>query len=178
LPKGLIAIDVHTKKIIWQQPQMNFGGLLQKGILTIEHTPEAPLYRLVNLDTGIIEKTFDIQPALYEAEPVSPIFYPRHYTEENKYFETIVSFLNNLLGIQPQKAFDYAEYKQLIIISYYLYTNNTLSNFLLVLDQQSRILLHEPIATQLSGIGLDTFLIVHHHLVFVKEKKELITYEL
>lgn len=178
VPKGLIAVNVHTRNIIWQQPQMTFGGLLPTGILTIEHTPEAPIYRLVNLETGTIEEVLGTQPILHESDPASPIIYPRHYTQENKYFETIVSFLNNLLGIDAQKAFDYAEYQKWIIISYYLYHNNTLSNFLLVLDQQAQILLHEPIASQLTGIGLDTFFIIHHHLVFVREKKELIIYEL
>ncbi|QHT68280.1 DUF4905 domain-containing protein [Rhodocytophaga rosea] len=181
VPKGILALDVRSANIIWQHPQLNYAGfsILQSAVIATESTNDGQIYRLINLKTG---KTSDL--ARYSPldetgiSADSKIIFPRHYTSENKYFPAIVSFLNQKLGIKAEKAVDYAEYQHLLIISYYLYDHNTLSNFLVVIDRQTGILLHESIATQLSGTGLDTFCIMNNHLIFVREKKELLSYEL
>ena len=181
VPKGILALDVRTANLLWQYPQLNYLGI-NKSELTVmasEAVDSGLVYRLIDLKTGkVTEMLPEENLSASKTESAEKIIFPRHYTSENKYFPTIVSFLSQKLKICPEKAVDYAEYQHLLIISYYLYTHNTLSNFLVVIDRQAGIVLHEPMATQLSGTGLDTFCIMNNHLIFVREKKELISYAL
>jgi hypothetical protein len=181
VPKGLLALEVRSASLLWQYPELNFTGFdsMRSAVIAKAPSEAEPIYQLIDLITG---KSSELLPDenLFIPDPVtdSKIIFPRHYTSENKYFPAIVSFLNQRLGIKAEKAVDYAEYQHLLVISYYLYVHNTLSNFLVVIDRQTGILLHEPIATQLSGTGLDTFCIMNNCLIFVREKKELLSYEL
>lgn len=181
VPKGILAVEVHSANILWQHPPLNYMGFntTQSAVIAIEPSDAGPVYRLINLKTGKIA-AFIEDPIPDESGTAADakIIFPRHYTPENKYFPVIVSFLEQKLKIRAEKAVDYAEYQHLLIISYYLYTHNTLSNFLVVIDRQTGIVWHEPIASQLSGTGLDTFCIMNDQLIFVREKKELLSYEL
>jgi hypothetical protein len=181
VPKGILALEVRSAHLLWQYPELNFTGFdpMQSAVIATASSDAGPVYRLIDLKTG---KSSEMLPDnnLFISDPVtdSKIIFPRHYTSENKYFPAIVSFLEQKLKIRAEKAVDYAEFQHLLVISYYLYAHNTLSNFLVVIDQQTGILLHESIATQLSGTGLDTFCIINNHLIFVREKKELLSYAL
>jgi hypothetical protein len=181
VPKGILALDVRTASLLWQYPQLNYIGINKSelAVMASELTDSGQVYQLINLKTGKVTEMLPEEnlPAS-QPESAEKIIFPRHYTSENKYFPVIVSFLEQKLKIRTEKAVDYAEYQHLLIISYYLYTHNTLSNFLVVIDRQTGILLHELMATQLSGTGLDTFCIMNNHLIFVREKKELLSYEL
>jgi hypothetical protein len=179
VPKGILALDVRTASLLWQHPQLNYIGINKSDIMAVAPSDTGPVYWLIDLKTGkITEMLPDENFPAREPASAEKIIFPRHYTPENKYFPVIVSFLEQKLKIRAEKAVDYAEYQHLLIISYYLYTHNTLSNFLVVIDRQTGILLHETMATQLSGTGLDTFCIMNNHLIFVREKKELLSYEL
>jgi hypothetical protein len=177
---GIVAIEVSTGQIRWQHAE--WALLRTDGESLILHRTGAdqlPLYQQIDLFSGQVQAIIPLPP-----EPLSPLLlpdvqYPWHYTEESPYFQPIARFLSRQLGISPLKAVDYAEFRGLIVVSYYICeAHSPLSNRIIVLDDQARILLHEPVASQLSGIGLDTFLIRKDSLIFVREKKELLSYAL
>ncbi|MDO1447912.1 DUF4905 domain-containing protein [Rhodocytophaga aerolata] len=177
--KGIIAIDLPTGTIRWQQPQHSFLRLTEQGILAVQGTEGESIFQLLSLATG--EVVSRIEPVQLDdfSSPAQPyLLLPTHYTQENTYFGSIVSFIHHKLGLQPQKAVDYAEFQQLISISYYIYEHKNLTNYLLILDKEGNVRLHERLASQLPGIGLDTFFIIHQYLIVVKDKKDLIAYEL
>jgi hypothetical protein len=177
--KGMIGVHIPSGKVVWQQPELSFVRLTTEGIIALQPGESAPLYQLLTADTGeslAMPEAMQIEKLPYISAPA--FMYPVHYTEENKYLGSIVLFLKQMLGIEPHKAVDYAEFQHVIIISYYIYEHKNLSNFLVVFNKEGHVLLHERIATQLPGIGLDTFFILQHYLIVVKDKKELIAYEL
>lgn len=177
---GLVAVEVSTGRVLWRQADWAF--LRTDGTTLILHRTAAdqlPVYQITDLFSGQVKAVSSVPPVQQVPPPEPDVQYPRHYSEESPYFQPIARFLGQQLDIQPLKAFDYAEYQGLIVVSYYLCeAHSPLSNRILVLDKQARIRLHEPVATQLSGIGMDTFLMRQGSLIFVREKKELLRYAL
>jgi hypothetical protein len=177
--KGIIGVHLPTGLVGWQQPEHSFVQLSTEGIIAVQSGNEDPVFHVLSAASGeiisVLEHT-QLNTLSYLTQPY--LVHPVHYTQENTYFGSIVTFLKQKLGIEPQKAVDYAEFHQLIGISYYIYERKKLSNFLLVLDKEGNVLLHEKLAAQLPGIGLDTFFIIHQYLIVVKDKKELIAYAL
>lgn len=178
--KGILAVEVSTRRVLWQHPEWAF--LRTGGTTLILHrtgTDQLPVYQITDLLSGQVVALSDAPTEQQIPPPEPDVQYPRHYSEESPYFQPITRFLGQQLDIKPLKAIDYAESQGLIVVSYYLCeAHSPLSNRILVLDKQARIRLHESVATQLPGIGMDTFLIRKDSLIFVREKKELISYAL
>jgi hypothetical protein len=102
---------------------------------------------------------------------------PSHYSETSPYFPTIFKFLYRLLGIEAQKAVDYLEISNKIIISYYIYREKSFQNYLLVTNRDREILLNDLIA-ETEGLGIDTFTVKSDTLLYVKNETQFIGYEL
>jgi hypothetical protein len=178
--KGILAVDVRSGRVLWQLPDWAFLGV--DGSVVILHQQGAdqlPVYQRMDLRNGTSLAITDLLAAPNPL-PVSPdIQYPVHYSEQSPYFQTIARFLHQKLEVQPIKAFDYAEFRGLIVVSYYLCEpHSPLLNKVVVLNNQASVVLHEAMATNLNGVGMDTFLIRNGNLIFVREKKELVSYSL
>jgi hypothetical protein len=101
-----------------------------------------------------------------------------HYNTENKFLGKIAGFVFALSNKQPEGPMDYLEYKGKIIVSFYTKEGEKLVNYLLVVNEEGNILLLDQIGTEISGIGLDTFFLYKDLLIFIKNKKELVIFEL
>jgi hypothetical protein len=178
--KGVMAVEVSTGQVLWQHTDWAFQRT-DGPTLTLHRTgaDQLPVYQMIDLLSGQVTAVSSIPPDQQMPPPEPDVQYPRHYSEESPYFQPIARFLGQQLDVKPLKAFDYAEFQGLIVVSYYICeAHSPLSNRILVLDKQARILLHESVATQLSGVGMDPFLISKGSLIFVREKKELLSYAL
>jgi len=185
-PRGISAIEVEvevaTQQLRWHQPDLQFLQLVTSSrLLARKPTGAGFQYYMLDVTTGII---LEESPTPFAELPVPPLVpgrlrFPTHYTPDDQYFESIATFVFQTLRISPQFAFDYAEINHCIIISYYIYAEKQIENFLAVFDTHSRVpLLHEKIATQRTGIGRDTFFIFDQLLIFVKEQTVLLSYEI
>lgn len=132
----------------------------------------------VAITTGKITPTFE---PMLEGEIIDDTFSrtqrPVHYTEDNPHFAVVFNFLYRLLRIEAQKAVDYLEVGDKIIISYYIYHQNLLFNYLLVTNRKREVLLNKLIATS-EGIGIDTFVVSAGLLLYVGNKNQLLGYEI
>jgi len=102
---------------------------------------------------------------------------PLHYLANTAHFITVAKFLQEKLNISPVKAVDYLERDGHIVISYYIWINDHLANFLLILDENGEVQRHELLANQLSSIGIDTFFIIRDALFTIRQKSELLIYD-
>ena len=102
---------------------------------------------------------------------------PHHYPEGHPYFDTVKTFLNRKFNLLPTSALEYLEHDSLIFISCYL-REKELANYLFVLSPDGTLLLQEKLGEHLKGIGLDTFFILSGCLIFVRNKGELVSYEI
>ncbi len=180
-PRGVTAVDIKTKEILWQHPDIQFVQQVSDSqLLARQFVTALPTYFLIKIDSGeILSK--DTVP-LWSKGPLasdSGLHFPVHYTSDDVYFQNIADFLGQTLKIDAKNAFDYAQTQHCIIISYYIYANNQVENYLVAFDTHSRVpLLHEKLATQRTGIGKNTFFIFEQYLIFVKEQSVLLSYEL
>lgn len=178
-PQGIICVDVKTNTLLWEQSNWIYLQHAGAALLVYQMGEDSqPVYQKLDLATGtLLGEPQSIEADKPTAEPAD-LQYPQHYTEENPYFTSIASFIAAKLSVQPVKAFDYAECQGLIVVSYYLYDNNEFLNKIVVFNQSAQVVLHEPVATHLNGIGIDTFMVRRGCLIFVKEKKEIVSYAL
>jgi hypothetical protein len=170
--KSVIAYDIYEKKIRWWRN--NFA------ITTVTTD------RVAGVDTSLGMKFFTLH--LHNGEPCTDdsvlvteqnflLNKPLQYYPETAHFETVKSYLEAKLKISAQSVIEYMEANALIFISYYV-AEPDLANYLIVMQHEGKVLLHERIGERLKGIGLDTFFLLSGYLIFVKNKCELISYRL
>ena len=79
--------------------------------------------------------------------------------------------------IFPVACIEYLEIKDLIIVSVFL-KDEGLANYLYAFDANGEVLIHEKLGEVLKGVALDTFFLYSGHLIYVKNKNELISYKI
>jgi hypothetical protein len=178
-PEALIAVDVPARAVRWQRPKASWGKVSEEGITTWEVAYERVRCLLLDPRDGSVRREIlPMEVVLPEAAGSDAGRYPVHYAGGNPYTESLAEFIQNRLGVTPAPAFDYAEKKHVLIISYYLYQANQFDNFLAVFDRKGLPLWGQKIAGALPGTGVNTFLTTDNLLIFVQEKNQLLGYVL
>jgi len=116
---------------------------------------------------------FDFKEPIPEITPARhmDIQLPMFYSEPSEYFAEVRDFLLDLTGHTAVKGCEYLEYGHIIVISFYLYTDKqTMENYLLVLNKKGEVLLKKVIGRELTGIGLDTLILVNGTLIVAENK--------
>ena len=107
---------------------------------------------------------------------------PFFYSEDQPYFATVASFIESLGLTRPVGGCEYAEHDNFICIAYYVpgkpAKSSGLANYLLILDQQGGILLHECLEASVPQIGLGIFFIAKNQLIVVQHQRQLVSYAL
>lgn len=119
-----------------------------------------------------------INPENYNIKTQNENLSPSLYPSGNDYYQLLVQFIEDLGNMVANKAgMEYLDYNGNVYLSYYT-GDEKMANYLLVVDKNRDILLHECLDENLSGIGQDTFTIANNKLIFVKQKQELVTYQI
>jgi hypothetical protein len=170
IPEEVIALDILSGKILWQKEKIQILGIHQNGIVCHQ---ENEAFLLLNFQTGELSEEGDIS----EDKDLVQSFSPTLYSENDAYFPTIFKFLHRLLSVDAQKNIEYLEIDNKIIISYYIYHEDLLQNWILVTNRQRAILLND-VMNESEGVGIDTFSVESQTLFYLKNKNQLIGYEL
>ncbi len=102
---------------------------------------------------------------------------PFQYREGSGHFETVRSFLQAKCQISPVILLEYSEYNSLILIS--AFTGQVdLANYLFVFNSAGDLIMKEVLGDGLKGIATDTFFIFSGYLIFVKNKRVLVSYKI
>lgn len=180
---GIFAYDTLNGKKIWENNTLSFRAHAENGILAASSV-EGEDYTLIDPPTGKITGSLD-EKSMYEAlsgimrsKQTSGIQNALHFTGENQYFKKIADFVQDATGHQPVAAFDYMEFEKFLIISYYIYHNGKLKNYLRVIKEDGSPVLQEKLDENLNGVGMDTFFMFNGRLIFIKNKKELVIAQL
>lgn len=188
--RELMVVDIRSREILWHKKDISYVLSWEDKLLCTSGPKEEKQFLQVNFRSG--------EPASMDAEQAQKIISghsdvaknknpipPLHYPAGNQHFETFKNFLGERLNVDIVSACDYLAFKELVIISYYIYSQDSpgsesknMANYLLVVDENSSILFHEKIQEQITAIGLETFFILNNQLFFVRNKREIISYEL
>jgi hypothetical protein len=171
--KSLIAYDVLKNRVAWWYNGFSLSSvnaLYVKGVDLKFPAKET----ILDLSTG--QPIPDIDFDLADSQNF-PVIRPFQYEEGTAHFNTVKDFLQSRLGIIPVASIEYLEFESLIIVSVFL-NEQGLANYLYAFDTSGQMLVKEMLGEGLKGVGLDTFFIFSGHLIFVKNKNELISYKI
>jgi outer membrane protein assembly factor BamB len=177
--KDIFALDARTGKIAWKDTEKTFYLISEKQLIAMQGDEDNRKYIGLDPATGktLIELSLKDVFKIASGKKVpesEKIRNPFHFSAEHPYFSKISDFVKEITGEQAVIAADYLENGEQVIISFYLYSTDGMSNHIILVDENGVIIFRACLAAQIKGIGFDTFFVFENVLIFVKEKKELI----
>jgi len=169
--KSLMAYNFRDQRILWFRNNLSFLTLTANAV----HGFDSRLSRKIQVKKtdGDSSDTLPVGESSIETQVMTP----HRYTRGTSNFETVYSFLKVKFGFEPSDVIEYLEFKEYVIISYYL-TGNSLANYLLVLDGEGDVCVEEILGERLEGIAVDSFFMLSGFLIFVKNKTVLVSCKL
>jgi outer membrane protein assembly factor BamB len=176
---GIVALDTKTGKVAWKDPGKTFYHVSAEHLIVTEGDDESRKYIGLDSSTGKATREFSLKEVFRIAsdkkdQASDKIRNPFHFSADHSYFVRISDFVKEITGEQPVIAADYMENGEQVIISFYLYSTEGLSNHVIVVNDDGQVIFRTCLASHIKGIGFDTFFMFKKKLIFVKEKKELV----
>ena len=170
--KSTLAYSAYNGNMIWWNNDFSISSA-GNGVAVGFSEKYGKREVILDLKTG---NTTNLQPGAHLTSREKTIR-PHQYVDDHPYFESVRRFFSQKFNLLPVAALEYLEHESLIFISCY-FKQNELANYLFVLSVDGTLLLKEQIGERLKGIGLDTFFILSGSLFFVKNKVELVSYNI
>ena len=190
--KSYFALDLASQEVVWQIEDCMVDLVKDGTVLANQSQGDQSNFFSIALVSGE-ESAINAQEykqLLLENKEIAKnkaILSPFHYVEGHAYFDTVARFLAKQVQVQPKRAMDYLEYPvsdtqernaQYIIVAYYTENEELLTNYLLITGQDGAVLYHEPIGNQLERVGMETFFVHQGKLVVIRDKTELLIFDL
>lgn len=172
--KKYYAIDTATRQLVWQSDQFQILNLANNWLLGYREQELTRDYVQIQLPTGEISEG-DYSQKKPEREN-KDFYQPFFYSENQPYFTTVADFVESLELGRPVGGCEYLEYRSYVCIAYYVPKSTELANYLLVIDQNGSILLHQCLETSVPKPTLGTFFISRDQLIVVQHKLQLASY--
>lgn len=170
-PKGIIAVTINDKEILWYHENYRLEKIRQKEILVSEDKDGEKQFFYLNAKDGIIntERSEEI-----ESTEDEEILSPFKYEEGTEHFETIKKFLVETQNTEPFGIIDYLEINGRIILGFYKKDKNGIISNLLILNLEGEILFKTILEKDLKGIGENLFSVLNHkYLIFLEGKTKV-----
>jgi len=179
------TFDYENQRFLWRDvvlPEkwwVNLAGVTHDQVVlkVFESTenPDKTSFLFLSIQDGkVVDQKGKHNDWSYTNDTVQPF----QYLDGEADFETVKNFLKTKLEITPRLGVEYREYANLIIISYYMGDPAAFANQVAIFNLRGECLYKEEIGTNLKGIGINTFFIVSGHLIFVKNRTELVTFRI
>ncbi|TXK44289.1 DUF4905 domain-containing protein [Pontibacter qinzhouensis] len=177
--KGITAMATNGQ-VLWEQPELAFYGVGQRGLYAHEVQQPGTGLRLLEIASGkethqgISQAEAAEQVHLFNTLRFENCQYPVLYLEGETYFNEVAAFLQATQAIEAVKAIEYLDTASHILVSCYRQSSEgKLDNYLFIFDLEGNLCYSECLASELSGIGSDTFFIFRGDLYFIQKKEIL-----
>lgn len=165
-----MAVDVASFEVLWEKDDLHVAALMNDRIYG--HTKGNPVQ--IDLRTG---KAHEVGKDYERPQEIQNLVRPFQYLEGTAHFDTVRNFLENSMNGKIVGGIEYREWDGLVFISYYVQEQG-LANYLMVVREDGKLLLSEKLDDSLKGLGADTFFILQGCLFYIRNKRELISYQL
>ncbi|MFA0962986.1 DUF4905 domain-containing protein [Roseivirga sp. BDSF3-8] len=175
----VVIIDTGTGQVKWEIEHVRFLRTAGEAeVLLFSTVEEGHPALLANLETGEMDyvEVESPRPAGITQKYTKGLVMPLHYPEENQHFATLAELVQHITGHTPGNEIEYAEWGDCVVISYYLYKEAILDNFLLITDKAGIMLSHELLGEDMRGKASDSFFILQDKLLFIKNKRTISVY--
>jgi len=178
--RGFAVADGVSGKIKWGREDAQVMHTEADGIIISQASGEESSYAKLDWNTGNSLREISVKEMFStfnkKAQQLGLVDYPFHFEEENSFFTKIQEYIEIITKHKAVRMIEYLEKGDKVLISYYIYEEEKLANFMLVADEKGAVLLHEKLRGALTGIGMDTFFVLKDQLVVVKNNNELQAY--
>lgn len=156
--KGIIALDLKTKKILWQNFSVSIHLISEEGVLVFDSKILPRKYQLLNFITGGLERNIIITQLTHFSPIGNHILLPQlnHGTD--------ILNSNYLLN-----------FNNLNIKSYFKKLDQKINQFITI-ENNERIVFSEIINEDIQKLSFDTFFVWHNLLVYIRNKSEIVSY--
>jgi len=170
-PTDLLMLGKENGQLEWVLP----NHLLVKRLNDLEvevatRRGDQFVYLTCKTETGELSgsgiMTDHVEPQVILAEPV-------RYKEGNVYFPKLADFIRTQTAGHEPVCIDYLEKRPVIMFSYYLYEQEKMSEYLLIVSDKMERILHEKLSAGRDGIGQSTMFLKGSKLVYLKNNDEL-----
>ena len=170
--KNLMALDIFSGNVRWEIEEFSFFDLNESeivGHLTKEELTQAT----INIESGVLTENEWVVP---DVKSKTDTLRPVQYLEGTPYFETVREFIQRRSDYRPTKGIEYLEWRDVIVVSFYIDEGGSLANYLLAFDKLGEVMLEVKLGEKLTGLGTDTFFMLSGCLFLIKNKTELVAY--
>jgi hypothetical protein len=178
--RGFTVVDGLTGKLKWGKEDAQVMHTESDGIIVSETADDESKYYKLDWHTGAVLREISMKELFSDfnkkAKQETLVEYPFHFEEENSFFIKIQEYIEIITKHKAVRMIEYLEKGDKVLISYYIYVEDKLTNYILVADEKGALLLHEKLRADLIGIGMDTFFVVKNQLIIVKNNNELQAY--
>lgn len=176
----VFVLDLWSGKLLWNHEDYKAIKLINNSLYVTVDGNESILQLDGSSGKTLGEVSLESFKALSENQgfQTSGWAQPLHYSNENQYFNKLTSFIQQVTGKVAEKSVEYLEHKSKIIVSFYSVEAEKLVNYILVVDEEGQILFQDAIAKGLSLVALESFFLWKDQLIFIKNRKELVIFEL
>jgi hypothetical protein len=170
-PTDLLMVDGENGELQWALPNHVFMRTLDQECIEVT-ARQGDQYRYIGIksESGLAASDSN---ARQESESRKVILAePVRYLDGNEYFDQLASFISRVTEGHVPVAIDYLEKRPYMMFSYYLYEQNKISEYLLIMTDQMENLLHEKLSEGREGVGRSTVLLRGMNLVYLKNNNE------
>jgi hypothetical protein len=171
--KGILAYSIRDLELKWWKNDFSISELGENSVKGFASK------------FGLKEVVFDVHSGepmdvqnFVRGAPVPTLQKPVQYSAGQDHFATVQAFLADRLNFPAVSSLEYLESCNCVFISCYSVEDDGLANYLFVLSVEGNVLLKEKLDGSLKGIGLDTFFILEGCVIFVRNRNELISYNI
>ncbi len=170
-PTDLMAFDMGSGEMRWVLPGYRFEGISEQKTL-LAGRKDAGGISVFECDelTGAPSAT----PAGSRVKPATDWLEAHRYTRGEEYYDFLVRFLKKSVGMSPAGAVEYLDYADKMVFSFYLYENNSLVQYVAVLDRFRKVKYLEAIERDLEKEGKGGLVLREGVVYFIKNKNNFV----
>jgi hypothetical protein len=168
-PTDLLMVDGERGEMEWVLPNhVLIRTIDEKKIEVATRSGDQYRYVQCNAESGLVSQG-NSEESQHERVILEE---PVRYMVGDEYFDRLASFIAKLTDGHAPTAIDYLEKRPYMMFSYYLYEQDKLSEYLLIVTDQMEKILHEKLSAGREGVGQSTMLLRGKNLVYLKNSNE------
>lgn len=170
-PTDLLAVSAGNGDTLWVLPNHVLVSSIGENLLQVAtKAGDQVRMRLCSALSGEIGGEAELEGLEHDESII--LKEPVRYREGNVYFDRLSAFVEGITHGHNAIAIDYLESRPYIIFSYYIYDQDKTAQFLLLVNDQKQVILHEKLSEEREGLGRSTMMLKASTLIYLKNNNE------
>jgi len=185
--RGIIAFDINTQKVIWEDESYAFSFIKDNLIYVFQERFDGRYYYTLNIKTGelvdeIGQVTDEIKILRDEAELLADysnyLFPEKYFVSHNEKVDKIIT--NEIANIEIENCVEFVYQNDLLLFNYHqIIGRKNLTNKLKAFDlTKGKEIYSEVLNKSANAYAPDSFFVYKHNMIILREKTEVLILEI